>query len=188
VADDEPIIVVSGLPRSGTSLMMQVLQAGGVPLLTDGRRPADVSNPRGYFEYEKARWLAADGSWLGEARGRAVKVIVQLLPFLPSGPSYQVLLMQRDLAEVIRSQAAMLQALGAPAAGDPSTLTSAFERHLAAARKFLDRLPLASTETVDHGDLVTDPGPVVDRLVRFLGRPDLDQTSMIQAARRRSSA
>ena len=161
--------------------MMQVLSAGGVPVLTDGRRPADAANPRGYFEYEKVKRLTADNTWLAEARGRAVKVIAQLLPFLPPGPRYRVLFLRREMTEVIRSQAAMLQGLGAPAVGDPGALAAAFERHLAAAEEFLRRQPRTTTETVEYRDLVTDPGPVITRVVGFLDRTDLDRQAMIGA-------
>ncbi|MFO0959579.1 MAG: sulfotransferase family protein [Isosphaeraceae bacterium] len=178
---DDPVIVVSGLPRSGTSLLMQVLLAGGIPVLADGLRAADTSNPRGYFEYEKVKRLAADNSWLGEARGRALKVIAPLLPFLPSGPRYRVLFLQRDMGEVLRSQSAMLRALGQSPGGDDAALAAAFEAQLATAREFLGRQPLTAVETVDHRDLLAEPGTVIDRIVRFLERPDLDREAMIGA-------
>lgn len=179
--DRDDIIVVTGLPRSGTSLMMQILEAGGIPVLTDGRRTPDPSNPRGYFEDERVkRLITADASWLDEARGRAVKIIVQLLPFLPIGPRYRVLLMQRDMAEILRSQSAMLAALGVASASDHATLAGAFERHLSAAGEFLRRHPDTTTETINHRDLITSPRPVLDRIARALDRPDLDRDAMLR--------
>jgi hypothetical protein len=179
VSDDEPIIVVSGLPRSGTSLMMQILRAGGVPVLTDNQRPPDISNPRGYFEYEKVKWLAADNSWLGEARGQALKVIAQLVPFLPRGLPYQFLFMQRDLPEVIRSQSTMIQVLGKTAASDTQALSLIFERNLATVHEFIRQLPLTSLETVNFHELIAAPEAVIDRLVAFLSRPNIDRQAMI---------
>ena len=109
ICDAETIWIVSGLPRSGTSLMMQMLQAGGLPILIDKARPPDEHNPRGYFELQKVKHLALDSSWLGESRGKAIKVIVQLIPFLPAGFKYRILFVRRDLREIVRSQERMLQ-------------------------------------------------------------------------------
>src|SRR5206468_12634935 len=93
------ITVVSGLPRSGTSLMMQLLTAAGRETLSDGKRAADEDNPLGYFEFEKTPELAKDISWLPQARGKAVKVVAQLLPMLPRYENYQVIFMQRYLSD-----------------------------------------------------------------------------------------
>ena len=179
MSTEDPIIVVSGLPRSGTSLMMQILRAGGISLLTDARRPADASNPRGYFEYEKVKWLAADNSWLAEARGKALKVIAQLLPFLPPGFRYQVLLMRRDMEEVIRSQATMIEALGKSVANDPRALVPIFEGQLAVAQAFIRTHPRMTSETVDYRELIQTPEATIDRTLRFLERSDLDRLAMI---------
>src|SRR5262249_55423737 len=100
------ITVVSGLPRSRTSLMMQLLAAAGRHALTDSKRAADQDNPLGYFEFEKAINLTNDASWLSEARGKVVKIVAQLLPWLPLEEYYQIIFMQRDLQEVIASQKA----------------------------------------------------------------------------------
>jgi len=177
----EPIVIVSGLPRTGTSLMMQLLHAGGVPVLSDSHRAPDVSNPRGYFEYEKVKWLPADASWLAEACGQALKVIAQLVPFLPRGFQYQVIFMQRDMDEVIHSQTTMIEKLGKSPAADFHALALAFERHLAAARDFINHHPQTTTENVDYHELVTSPDTVVERLIKFLRRPNLDRRAMIDA-------
>lgn len=102
------IIIVSGLPRSGTSLMMQILQAAGIPLLTDNSRPADKNNPKGYFEFEPVKRIERDASWFAQAKGKAVKVISHLLMYLPPDFNYFVLFMNRDLDEIIASQNKML--------------------------------------------------------------------------------
>jgi hypothetical protein len=112
----EYVTVVTGAPRSGTSLMMRMLDAGGIPALTDGHRPPDEHNPGGYFEYDPVKRLAENSSWLETARGRAVKVIYRLLPYLPPQVEYRVVFMERDLTEVFESQRAMLRARGDPAA------------------------------------------------------------------------
>ena len=113
------IVVVSGLPRSGTSLMMQMLEAGGLPILMDDRRPADADNPRGYYEFQPVKTLDKDNSWMAQAEGKAVKVVSLLLYHLPPGHDYKVLFMERTIAEVLASQTAMLKRLQ-PTAAPPS--------------------------------------------------------------------
>src|SRR5260370_24905550 len=110
------IIVVSGLPRSGTSLMMQMLENGGVAVVTDNIRAADTDNPRGYYEFEKVKRLKQNASWLPEARGKAFKMVSQLLYDLPASEHYQIIFMERDMDEMLRSQDKMLQRLNRPAA------------------------------------------------------------------------
>ncbi|MGI9427331.1 MAG: hypothetical protein ACR2NM_01650, partial [Bythopirellula sp.] len=109
----EIVNIVSGLPRTGTSMMMQMLVAGGISPLTDGNREADASNPKGYYEYDKATQLRSDSAWLGEAKGKVVKIVAQLLTELPAEidgkPAYyRVVFMDRDLDEVLASQHTML--------------------------------------------------------------------------------
>src|SRR5438067_12425110 len=108
---DSEIIIVSGLPRSGTSLMMQMLQRGGVEIVTDDVRTADVDNPRGYYELEKVKKIKQDASWLPQARGKAFKMVSQLLYDLPGGETYRIIFMQRNLDEVLLSQDKMLERL-----------------------------------------------------------------------------
>jgi len=103
------ITIVSGLPRSGTSLMMQMLAAGGMPVLTDGERQADADNPRGYYEWEAVKRLPQEPDLIAQAEDKAVKVISQLLFSLPPGRSYQIIFMDRPLAEVVTSQAEMIR-------------------------------------------------------------------------------
>ena len=120
--------IVSGLPRSGTSLMMQMLAAGGIPPLHDGHRPADVDNPRGYFEFAPAKNLRADASWLPHAHGRALKLVAQLLPFLPPGHDCRIVFMERSPDEVLASQETMLKRSGhAGAALTPSMNSNSCE-------------------------------------------------------------
>ena len=111
-AGGEPITIVSGLPRSGTSMMMQMLDGGGLPILSDGEREADEDNPRGYLELEGTKRLRTDHSWLADAQGHVVKVIAQLIPVLPLGFGYRVIFMERDIVEVLSSQRHMLERLG----------------------------------------------------------------------------
>src|SRR5438270_5105425 len=110
------IIIVSGLPRSGTSLMMQMLDQGGVEVLTDNIRTADTDNPRGYYEFEKVKKIKQDASWLPQTRGKAFKMVSQLLYDLPASEQYLIIFMERDLDEMLLSQEKMLERLNRPAA------------------------------------------------------------------------
>src|SRR5438067_9503936 len=110
------VFVVSGLPRSGTSLMMQLLDAGGIEVVTDQVRAADTDNPRGYYEFERVKKIKQDAAWLPGTRGKVFKMVSQLLYDLPSTERYRIVFMERDLDEVLDSQEKMLRRLGRPAA------------------------------------------------------------------------
>src|SRR5438093_12066984 len=125
------ITIVSGLPRSGTSLMMQMLAAGGMSILSDGERQADLDNPRGYFEWERIKQLPKEPGCIAEAEGKVVKVISQLLLALPAGHEYRGIFMQRPLAEGLASQEQMLHRRGTfDPWGDTSTLVTCFQNQL----------------------------------------------------------
>src|SRR6266704_120595 len=129
------ITIVSGLPRSGTSLMMQMLSAGGMPILTDGVRAADEDNPRGYLEFEAVKRTKEDSTWVAGASGKAVKMVYLLLHDLPAGNEYSVILMRRDIREVIASQRAMLARLGKQGADvTDERMAAIFEEQMQAAR------------------------------------------------------
>jgi Sulfotransferase domain len=163
------VTIVSGLPRSGTSLMMQMLQAGGMHLLTDGLRAPDNHNPRGYFEHESVKQGRNDLSWLNEARGKAVKVIHLLLPHLPTDRDYRVIFMLRDLQEVIVSQRVMLTQQGRPAATlTDAALAGVFEKQLATARQWLAGKPNFRVLYVNYRDVIGRPSEVAGEINQFL--------------------
>lgn len=175
------ITIVSGLPRSGTSLMMQMLQAGGLPVLSDGLRAPDESNPRGYLEFEPVKRLRADRSWLPRAEGHAVKIIHLLLRELPvdSSRTYRIIFMQRPMEEVIASQSAMLQRDG-KAAADPAILTKAFESQLSQLESWLAGRPDVTVLPIAYHRVLHDPLAVADELRVFL-ELDLDAAAMASA-------
>lgn len=162
------IVVVSGLPRSGTSLLMQMLAAGGVPVLTDGLRAADEDNPRGYYEWEPAKRLPQQPELIREAEGKAVKIVSSLLWALPSGHDYRVLFMQRPLAEVAASQAAMIRRRGANPSLEGSALIAALEAHQRQAIAQLEQSGLAHC-IVRYHDLLAHPLREAARIAAFLG-------------------
>ncbi len=174
------LTVVSGAPRSGTSLMMQMLAAGGLALLTDGRRGPDQDNPRGYLEYEPVKRLRRDASWLGAAAGRAVKVVHALVPSLPPDRDYRLILMRRDLREVAASQRAMLERRGAAADELPDErLIEILAVQLDEAERWARAQPRFDVLCVEHAALLTDPKAGAARVERFLGG-GLDVDAMAQ--------
>jgi hypothetical protein len=172
----QAVTIVTGLPRSGTSLMMKMLAAGGVPVVTDGQRAADEDNPEGYFEFEPVKKTPQDASWLDQAQGKAVKIIHLLVPQLPRQRRYRVIVMHRHPDEVLASQQKMLQrkqrAGGKLSDGD---LKRVFERQMTTLDRLLTNHPCFDKIDVDYNRLLSDPGPEVERLAAWLGgNPAID--------------
>ena len=166
---DETITIVSGLPRSGTSMMMRALEAGGIPVLVDGLREADEDNPRGYYELEQVKKIAQDQSWLTEARGKAVKLIARLLTELPVGPKYKVLFMRRDLDEVLKSQKKMLERRGEPLGPDDGEMRRLLLGHVLETEDWLRSRKDVEVLFVSYNRMVAEPRPQAERIARFLG-------------------
>jgi hypothetical protein len=161
------IIVVSGLPRSGTSLMMQMLAAGGVAVVTDAVRAADPDNPRGYLEFERVKTIKEDKSWLPAVRGQAVKMVSQLLYDLPADERYRILFMERDLDEMLVSQEKMLQRLNRPAA-PRDQIRRAYVLHLERLHAWLERQGNMAVLHVRYNDVVERPHDQAQRVSEFL--------------------
>ena len=121
------ITIVLGLPRSGTSLLMQMLEAGGMKIYTDNIRKADENNSNGYYEHEKVKQLQRDNSWFAEVEGKAIKVIAQLIEYVPPDFLYQALFIERDMDEIITSQRVMLERLGKPSTVERQILKKTFQ-------------------------------------------------------------
>ena len=172
------IIVVSGLPRSGTSLMMQMLDRGGFEVVTDNIRTADTDNPRGYYEYEPVKKIKHDAAWLPATRGKAVKMVSQLLYDLPVTESYRIIFMERDLDETLDSQEKMLRRLG-QAAAPREKIRAAFTAHLTSLHAWLGRQPRMRVLRVAYAELVERPEGPVRQVGEFLERP-CDLESMLR--------
>ncbi len=173
-----PVVVVSGLPRSGTSMMMQMLAAGGVPLLTDGQREPDVDNPKGYFELQRVAALARNSAWLNEATGRAVKIISSLLYYLPGTCRFKVIFMRRDLDEVLASQASMLRRSGeggAEAAGPE--LVRFFQTQFTQVKGWLESQANIEVLFLEYAQAIAHPREAAEVVRAFLGL-DLDVSGM----------
>jgi hypothetical protein len=164
----DEIVIVSGLPRSGTSLMCQMLDNGGVEVVTDGIRTADPDNPRGYYELEKVKRIKQDASWLPEARGKAFKMVSQLLYDLPATERYRVIFMQRDLDEMLASQERMLERLGRPAVSRDQ-MRPAFVAHLDRLSRWLVEQPHIAVLRVDYKSLIERPAEMAEVVNAFVG-------------------
>jgi len=166
----EPIIVVSGLPRSGTSLAMQMIHAGGVSAVTDGQRVNDDDNPRGYFEFERVKQLKTDKGWIDEAGGKVVKVIHMLLAELPDDRPYRVIFMERDVREVVKSQSTMLTRSGRTGAQlSPERLMAIYEQQLKVLEQWLASHPNFQVLRIPYAALVANPAAFVPQINAFLG-------------------
>ena len=173
------ITVVSGLPRSGTSMMMKMLQAGGLELLVDDIRTADEDNPKGYFEYEKVKRLHKDSSWIHEAQGKVIKVISLQLFHLPAHYQYKVVFMERTLEEIVQSQNEMLKRLGQKAAADDQTTCSLFAKHLGKVTSWLAEQKKFSFSRISFNKMLTHPEEEMQRLTDFFNH-ELDSKRMLQ--------
>jgi hypothetical protein len=169
---DRELIVVSGLPRSGTSLMMQMIDRGGIAALTDNLRTADDDNPRGYYEFEPVKRTKEDPSWIPGARGKVVKMVSSLLYDLPATEAYRVIFMRRDIDEVLESQEKMLQRLNRPAA-PRDQMRASFAVHLERLDAWLARQRHLRVLDVSYNALLKDPEAEVRKVAEFLdGRVD----------------
>jgi len=178
---DGIITIVSGLPRSGTSMMMKMLEAGGLPPLVDHVRTADEDNPKGYYEFERVKKLKdGDVEWVRQARGKVVKVIAALLQYLPADHDYRVLFMRRAMSEVLASQRQMLIRRGEdPDKFDDAELAGLFKRHLHKIDAWLEQQPNMKRFDVDYNTLIENPRPSLEQINRFLGGA-LDIERMIE--------
>jgi len=182
--DRDVIVVVSGLPRSGTSMMMRMLDTAGLPILTDNERSADEDNPKGYFEFEPVKDMdrTDDLSWLEQARGKEVKIVSPLLRYLPTqGHRYKVLFMRRHLKEILASQAKMLRRRNEPhdPAGDDA-LFAYYVKHIDEVMDYLAETPCFRTEYFFFREMMGEPAEQARRVGEFLGLP-LDVQAMAGA-------
>lgn len=177
----QEIIIVSGLPRSGTSMMMKMLEAGGLEILTDNRRTADENNPKGYYEFEQVKKLKeGDFDWLPQARGKVVKIISALLEYLPNRYQYKIVFMRRDMNEILSSQRQMLIRDGKPCDQvSDDKMAELYEAHLKKIEAWLAQQPNMNTLWVSYNQTLKDPQPMVDQLESFFGHT-LDTQAMLQ--------
>ena len=175
------IIVVSGLPRSGTSMMMKMLEATGFNILTDNFRTADENNPGGYYEFERVKKLKeGDFDWLPLASGKVVKIISALLEFLPNRYQYKIIFMSRDMDEILASQKRMMVRNGKPDDQiSDEKLAEVYEKHLKKVAAWLERQPNMSILYVSYNHILQNPQPSLSQINQFLGG-NLNVKAMLQ--------
>ncbi len=168
----EPITVVSGLPRSGTSMMMKILAEGGLSIVTDELRTADDDNPNGYFELETVKQMSAGNvEWLANACGKVVKVISALLEYLSSQYSYKVIFMEREIKEILASQQKMLRRRNETSQISGAEMEAQFRKHLSVVKPWLMRQPNMDVLYVSYNALMSGPEPQCKRVVEFIHAP-----------------
>lgn len=180
----KPIVIISGLPRSGTSMMARMLEAGGMDVFVDNIRKANEDNPNGYYEFERAKKLPdGDTAWLDETQGKAVKVISALLKHLPNDYNYKILFMRRNINEVIASQNKMLENRNkALSEVEDEELVRMFSNHLTQVYNWLEQQPNIQYLNVNYNQILQDPLPVVKEINRFLNVP-LDMEKMVRVVK-----
>ncbi len=179
-APAKPVVIVSGLPRSGTSMMMKMLEAGGMELIIDGIRTADEDNPKGYYEFERVKQLdKGDTAWVAEAQGKAVKVISALLEHLPPEYEYKVLFMNRKMPEVLASQRKMLERRGEKSEISDEKLAELLRKHVQQVKLWLARQPNFAMLDLDYNAMLADPEPWAEKVNAFLGG-GLDVRAMVE--------
>jgi hypothetical protein len=178
------ITIVSGLPRSGTSLMMQMLEAGGMAVLSDGERQPDKDNPKGYLEWERIKQLKKDASVIAEAEGKVVKVISEFVQSLPAGHEYRIVFMQRPLPEILKSQDEMLRRRGnadsiASSSAETYAIEEFFQKHLLEMNKWVAGQENMKMLRVHYHRVLREPRPVAEEVAVFLQVP-LDIDAMVK--------
>lgn len=179
--EEEAVVVVSGLPRSGTSMLMKMLEAGGLPPITDNIRTADEDNPKGYYEFERVKALdKGDAEWVADAQGKTVKVISALLKYLPPDYQYRVVYIRRNMPEILASQRKMLERRGEdPDKVDDQQMTALFEKHVNQVETWMSEQPNINVLYVHYSDILADPERQAKRMNDFLGG-DLQVQSMAE--------
>src|SRR6056297_2288337 len=168
MSNENPIIIVSGLPRSGTSLMMNMLEAGGLKSLVDNIRKPDKDNPKGYYEFEKVKKTKKDSLWLKRAKGRVVKIISMLLYDLPKNYRYKVIFMERDLEEIIRSQNKMLAHRKKESSISDKEIKTLYEKHLEEVKAWLNKKDNFDVLSVSYNDFFVNADENINKIISFL--------------------
>jgi len=170
-------IVVTGLPRSGTSMMMRMLKEGGIQILTDNKRQPDEHNPYGYFELEKVKY---DLSWLNEAEEKAVKLVTMLLRKLPSDRKFYVIFMERNINEVVKSQKEMLEKSGKEMKYPEEELEKIYLSHLKEIKQWISEKDNLKVLYVSYNEVIENPKKIALKIKEFLGK-DMNIEGMIKA-------
>jgi len=157
------ILIVTGLPRSGTSLMMQIIEKSEIPVFSDGKREKDINNPEGYFELEAVKGIVKDNSFLDLALGKALKIVAPLPIFLNKELNYRIIFMRRDMDEILRSQEVMLQK---DQLSEREKFSGIYEQHLSKTYRFFEDNSIPFIE-VNYNQLVVNPEMEIQKVIQF---------------------
>ena len=178
--DKNDIIVVTGLPRSGTSLMMQILQSLQIKLFTDNHRSADESNPKGYFEHQWVKTIEKDNSWLTDVKGKAIKIVSPLIKYLPVDLNYKIIFMNRDLDEIIQSQERMLTENNKKDdATNSEELKQIFLKDLKQSKDWIHTQLHSEVLEILHSKLLKNPETELEKIKSFL-KIDINTTLILK--------
>ncbi len=170
MTDNDKIIIVSGLPRSGTSLLMQMMEAGGYEIVKDELRGADIDNPKGYYEFEKTKALNKDASWVPECRGKVIKIVSPLLRYLPLTEDYDIIFIKRNLDEVLASQKKMMARRKSDDGGiSDEKMKQYFEDHLRTVESWFKQHRNFNSLFLQFDELIQQPEWAAEKLSEFLG-------------------
>lgn len=182
--EQDTITIVSGLPRSGTSMMMKMLEVGGMEVLTDNIRTADEDNPKGYYEFEQVKQIEHDKTWLPDSGGKVVKMIAALLKHLPPDYRYKIVFMERKMEEILASQQKMLMRRGEPTNRiSDEKMGELFRRHVEQIKAWVAKQPNMKVLYIGYSDVLANPLEQVERVNRFLDN-ELDVNRMAAVADR----
>ena len=181
--NDKCVIIVSGLPRSGTSMMMQILEKGGLEIVTDNIRKADKDNPKGYYEFEKVKEIENDTSWLSRCRGKVVKMVSMLLFELPDNRKYKIVFMERNMDEILASQKKMLERLKKEDGEDDETIRDGYTKHLRKIKDWLKEKKNFEVLYVSYNDIIKEPHSYITDLNKFFDNK-LDPDEMLKVVDR----
>ncbi|MCF7808773.1 MAG: sulfotransferase family protein [Candidatus Marinimicrobia bacterium] len=183
------ITIVSGLPRSGTSMMMQMVEKAGVPVLTDGIRSADESNQKGYYEYEAVKKLKHDTSWLSEAEGKAIKVVSIFIDELPATFDYRIIFMERNIDEILHSQHTMLERQEKTSPAGQTLLRATFLSQIQRVKTYIESQKNMSLLCLQYEDILANPLPAAVQLATFIDQGDaLSMASVVDPSLRTAFA
>jgi len=171
------IVIVSGMPRSGTSMLMKALKDGGLEPLTDGVRTPNEDNPNGYFEYEPVKNLKNDNSWMKDAIGKSVKIIYKHLNLLPTDYQYKIIFVERNIDEIISSQKKMLINMGKKNTFSNQVLKIVFEKEIQKTKQWLLKNKF-EVLYVWYNLILSDPKKQMERVKNFV-ESDVDLDKMV---------
>ncbi len=164
------IYIVSGLPRSGTSMMMRIMEAAGLPVMTDNIRKSDIDNPKGYYEFEMVKTIKEDTSWVKDTRGKVFKMVSLLLYYLPTDEHYKIVFMHREMSEILASERQMLQRLGKKLdAAREQEVGELFAKHLKGIEKWLAKQKNMGVIHINYNEVLNDKEKELKKLHHFLG-------------------